>query len=46
MIDSSLFRSLGRATPFDGWGVAAAVAATICDGELVYTDFKQEEPLL
>ncbi len=46
MIDSSSFRSLGRATPFDGWGVAAAVAATICDGELVYTDFKQEEPLL
>lgn len=45
-IDSSSFRSLGQATPFDGWGVAAAVAATICDGELVYTDFKQEEPLL
>ena len=43
MIDSSNFRSLGRATPFDGWGVAAAVAATICGGKLVYTDFKREE---
>ena len=43
VIDSANFRSLGRATPFDGWGVAAAVAATICGGELVYTDFKREE---
>lgn len=46
MIDSASFRSLGRATPFDGWGVAAAVAATICGGELVYTDFKREEPII
>lgn len=38
-IDSNAFRSLGRATPFDGWTVAAAVAATICNGKLVYTDF-------
>lgn len=43
VIDSATFRSLGRATPFDGWGVAAAVAATICGGKLVYTDFKREE---
>ena len=43
VINSADFRSLGRATPFDGWGVAAAVAATICGGELVYTDFKREE---
>lgn len=43
IINSADFRSLGRATPFDGWGVAAAVAATICGGELVYTDFKREE---
>ena len=47
VIDSANFRSLGRATPFDGWGVAAAVAATICGGELVYTDFnRKEEPML
>ena len=43
VIDSANFRSLGRATPFDGWGVAAAVAATICGGELVYTDFNRKE---
>ena len=47
VIDSTTFHSLGRATPFDGWGVAAAIAATICGGELVYTDFKQQEdPML
>ena len=47
VIDSAAFRSLGRATPFDGWGVSAAVAATICGGELVYTDFnRKEEPML
>ena len=47
VIDSAAFRSLGRATPFDGWGVSAAVAATICGGELVYTDFnRKEEPVL
>lgn len=43
VIDSSRFHSLGHSTPFDGWGVAAAVATTICGGELVYTDFKREE---
>ncbi len=42
-IDSGAFRSLGRATPFDGWLVSAAVAATVCDGELVYTDFQRED---
>lgn len=47
VIDSTAFHSLGRATPFDGWGVSAAVAATICGGELVYTDFnRKEEPVL
>ncbi len=38
VIDSHTFRSLGRATPFDGWGVSAAVAMTICGGEIVYHD--------
>ncbi len=46
-IDSSTFRSLGRATPFDGWGVAAAVSMTICGGEIVHADLpdarEQEE---
>lgn len=43
MIDSRAFRSMGRATPFDGWQVSAAVAATICNGNLVYTDFQRED---
>ena len=43
VIDSSTFRSLGRATPFDGWGVAAAVAMTICSGEIVHADLAEKE---
>ena len=43
VIDSSTFRSLGRATPFDGWGVSADVAMTICSGEIVYGDLRNEE---
>nr|WP_326184490.1 dihydroorotase [uncultured Oscillibacter sp.] len=42
-IDSRTFRSLGRATPFDGWGVAAAVAMTICGGEIVHADPRNQE---
>ena len=42
-IDPNNFRSLGRATPFAGWGVTAAVAMTIVDGEIVYADLKREE---
>ena len=42
-IDPNNFRSLGRATPFAGWGVTAAVSMTICDGEIVYADLKREE---
>ena len=43
VIDSAAFRSLGRATPFDGWGVAAAVAMTICGGEIVHADLQNQE---
>lgn len=43
VIDSHTFRSLGRATPFDGWGVSAAVAMTICGGEIVYHDLNTQE---
>jgi len=46
VIDSRSFRSLGRATPFDGWGVSAAVAMTICGGEIVYHDLNTQEDLL
>ena len=42
-IDPAKFRSLGRATPFAGWGVTAAVAMTICGGEIVYADLKTQE---
>ncbi|KAF5071743.1 dihydroorotase [Oscillibacter ruminantium] len=42
-INSRNFNSMGRATPFDGWMVSAAVAATICNGKLVYTDFQRED---
>jgi len=45
VIDSSTFLSLGRATPFEGWGVSAAVAMTLCGGEIVYHDLKQQEAL-
>ena len=45
IIDSARFRSLGRATPFDGWGVSAAVALTVCGGELVYADLREEDTL-
>lgn len=42
-VDSGTFRSLGRATPFDGWGVSAAVAMTICGGEIVYHNLQSPE---
>ena len=45
VIDSGSFRSLGRATPFDGWGVSAAVALTLCGGEIAYHDLKTQEEL-
>ena len=43
VIDSGSFRSLGRSTPFDGWGVSAAVALTLCGGEIVYHDLRDPE---
>ena len=43
VINSQTFRSLGRATPFDGWGVYAAVAMTICGGEIAYADLQNQE---
>ena len=32
------FRSKARNTPFDGWRLRGAVAATIIDGRVVYTN--------
>ena len=44
-IDAAAFRSLGHATPFDGWGVGAAVALTLCGGQIVHHDLGNEEEL-
>ena len=44
-IDAAAFRSLGHSTPFDGWGVGAAVALTLCGGEIVHHDLGNEEEL-
>ena len=30
------FRSMGKATPFEGWPVSASVVLTVCGGEVVY----------
>ena len=38
VVDPERFRSLGRATPFAGWKVDAAVAMTLCEGNLVYRE--------
>lgn len=43
VIDSNSFRSLGHATPFDGWAVSAAVVMTLCGGEIVYHDLRAQE---
>ena len=43
VIDSAAFRSLGRATPFDGWGVCAAVALTVCGGKIVHHNLQSRE---
>jgi len=43
VIDPATFKSLGRATPFAGWGVSAAIAMTLCGGEIVYHDLKNQE---
>ena len=42
VIDSRSFRSLGHATPFDGEAVSAAIAMTICDGNIVYKNEAKE----
>ena len=43
VIHSEDFRSLGRATPFEGWGVSANITMTICGGEIVYHNLHQKE---
>jgi dihydroorotase len=43
VIHSEDFCSLGRATPFEGWGVSANIAMTVCGGEVVYHNLHQRE---
>ena len=44
-VDPARFRSMGRATPFAGEHVSAAVVLTFCEGELVYeTDRHDPDP--
>ncbi|MBQ9492578.1 MAG: dihydroorotase [Oscillibacter sp.] len=45
IVNAETFRSLGRATPFDGWGVSAAVAMTLCGGKIVYHHLPDREEL-
>jgi len=42
-VDSSTFKSMSRATPFDGWGVSCDIAMTVCDGKVVYENLKEEQ---
>ena len=46
VVDSGSFRSLGHSTPFDGWGVSATVALTICGGEIAYHNLQNPEEVL
>lgn len=45
LIDPVSFRSMGRATPFEGWPVTAAVAMTVCGGQAAYGNFDRGERL-
>jgi dihydroorotase len=37
-VDAKSFASMGRNTPFDGWSLKGAVAATIVGGRVVYSN--------
>ena len=38
VVDPERFQTMGRATPFEGWRVDAAVVMTLCDGKIVYQE--------
>jgi len=42
-VDASTFKSMSRATPFDGWGVSCDIAMTVCGGKVVYENLKEEQ---
>ena len=35
-VDPAQFKSMGKATPFEGWKVNGKCLATVCDGKVVY----------
>ncbi len=35
-VDPAEFKSMGKATPFEGWKVSGRCLATVCDGKVVY----------
>ena len=35
-VDPAQFKSMGKATPFEGWKVNGKCLATVCDGKIVY----------
>ena len=37
-VDTSLFKSKGKSTPYDGMTLTGAPVATVSNGELVFTD--------
>ena len=43
IVNSATFQSLGHSTPFEGWGTSAAIALTVCDGEIVYSNLNTQE---
>ena len=41
VVDPARFRSLGRATPFEGRKVTAAVVMTLCGGKMIYQEDRE-----
>lgn len=43
IVNSAAFQSLGRSTPFEGWGTSAAIALTVCGGKIVHSNLNSPE---
>ena len=42
-VDPANFRSMGKATPFEGWKLFGKCMLTVCDGTVVYRDIQLQE---
>ena len=42
-VDPAAFKSMGRATPFEGWKLFGKCMMTVCDGTVVYRDNQLQE---